>query len=168
MSPWQKLSEYQNISFLSSVFSGVHVTRPLVLCLCFVDHCLSFCIFSFGHCVVCSFSIYGFWLPLWYLQTLHRAVKFLRLKWVRPYAGSGGLNLIGAVKSDSTHHFFGNVCTKSGPLQFSQFSGCWLILSVCLLMSFAFPFVRLLSHTCQPLKHQIRVMTLIPKWKWGS
>ena len=24
---------------------------------------------SFGHCVVCS-SIYGFWLPLWYLQTL--------------------------------------------------------------------------------------------------
>jgi hypothetical protein len=25
--------------------------------------------FFFGHCVVCS-SIYGFWLPLWYLQTL--------------------------------------------------------------------------------------------------
>ena len=25
---------------------------------------------SFGHCVVCSSSIYGFWLPLWYLQTL--------------------------------------------------------------------------------------------------
>jgi hypothetical protein len=23
-----------------------------------------------GHCVVCSSSIYGFWLPLWYLQTL--------------------------------------------------------------------------------------------------
>jgi hypothetical protein len=31
---------------------------------------LSFCTFSFGHCVVCSSSIYGFWLPLWYLQTL--------------------------------------------------------------------------------------------------
>ena len=30
----------------------------------------------------------------------------------------------GAVKSDSTHHFFGNACTKSGSLQFSQFSGC--------------------------------------------
>ena len=28
------------------------------------------CTFCFGHCVVCS-SIYGFWLPLWYLQTLH-------------------------------------------------------------------------------------------------
>jgi hypothetical protein len=36
---------------------------------CDVDRCLSFCTFSFGHCVVCS-SIYGFWLPLWYLQTL--------------------------------------------------------------------------------------------------
>jgi hypothetical protein len=23
-----------------------------------------------GHCVVCSSSIYGSWLPLWYLQTL--------------------------------------------------------------------------------------------------
>ena len=50
------------------VFSGVRVT--LVLCACFVDCCLSFCTFSFCHCVICSSSIYGFWLPLWYLQTL--------------------------------------------------------------------------------------------------
>jgi hypothetical protein len=41
------------------VFSGVHVTRSLVLCVCFVDRCLSFCTFSFSHCVFCS-SIYGF------------------------------------------------------------------------------------------------------------
>ena len=52
------------------VFSGVRVTRSLILYVCFVDRCLSFCTFSFGHCVVCSSSIYGFWLPLWYLQTL--------------------------------------------------------------------------------------------------
>ena len=52
------------------VFSGVRVTRSLVLYVCFVDRCLSFCTFSFGHCVVYSSSIYGFWLPLWYLQTL--------------------------------------------------------------------------------------------------
>ena len=44
---------------------------------------------------------------------------------------------------DSTHHFFRNACTKSGSLRFSQFSGCWLILSVYILMSFDFPFVRL-------------------------
>jgi len=51
-----------------AVFSGVRVTRSLVLC--FVDRCLSFCTFSFGHCVVCSSSIHWFWLPLWYTQTL--------------------------------------------------------------------------------------------------
>jgi hypothetical protein len=52
------------------IFSGVCATRSLVLYVCFVGRCLSFCTFSFGHCVVCSSSIYGFWLPLWYLQTL--------------------------------------------------------------------------------------------------
>ena len=36
------------------LFSEVRVTRSLVLYICFVDHCLSFCTFSFGHCVVCS------------------------------------------------------------------------------------------------------------------
>jgi hypothetical protein len=30
----------------------------------------------------------------------------------------------GALKSDSTHHFFRNACTKSGSLRFSQISGC--------------------------------------------
>ena len=45
------------------VFSGVRVTWSLVLYVCFVDRCLSFCLFSFGHYVVCSSSIYGFWLP---------------------------------------------------------------------------------------------------------
>jgi hypothetical protein len=37
---------------------------------------LFFCPFSFGHCVVCSSSIYGFWLPLWYLQTLLVLLSF--------------------------------------------------------------------------------------------
>ena len=37
---------------------------------CFVDRCLAFCTFSFGHCVVCSSSIYRFWLPLWYIFKL--------------------------------------------------------------------------------------------------
>jgi len=53
----------------TSCFSRVRVTRSLVLCVCFVDRCLSFSPFSFGHYVVSS-SIYGFWLPLLYLQTL--------------------------------------------------------------------------------------------------
>jgi hypothetical protein len=32
--------------------------QTLVLYVCFVDRCLSFCPFSFGHCVVCCSSIY--------------------------------------------------------------------------------------------------------------
>ena len=40
--------------------SGVRVILSLVLCVCFVDRCLSFCTFSFGHCAVCSFLIFGF------------------------------------------------------------------------------------------------------------
>ena len=46
------------------VFSGVRVTRSLVLHVSFVDRCLSFCTFSFGHCVVCPSSIYQFWKSL--------------------------------------------------------------------------------------------------------
>ena len=42
------------------VFSGVRVTRSLVLYECIVDRCLSSCTFSFGHCVVCSSAIYRF------------------------------------------------------------------------------------------------------------
>ena len=42
------------------VFSGICATRSLVIYVCLVDRCLSFCAFSFGHCVVGSSSIYGF------------------------------------------------------------------------------------------------------------
>jgi hypothetical protein len=33
-------------------------------------------------------------------------------------------SMFDALKSDSTHHFFRNACTKSGSLRFSQLSGC--------------------------------------------
>ena len=51
------------------LLSGVRGTWSVVLCVCFSDRCLSFCICPFGNCVVCS-SIYWLWLPHWYLQTL--------------------------------------------------------------------------------------------------
>ena len=63
---------------LPPVFSGVRVTRSLVLYACFVVRCLYFCPFSFDHCVVCSSSIYGFWLPLWYLLAI---VLFVLLRY---------------------------------------------------------------------------------------
>jgi len=38
------------------VFRGIRVNRSLVLYVCFVDRCLSFCTFSFCHYVVCSYT----------------------------------------------------------------------------------------------------------------
>jgi hypothetical protein len=53
-------------------FSGVRVTRSLVLYVCFVDHCLSFCTFSFGHCVVFFFDIRILITPLVSSNCSHR------------------------------------------------------------------------------------------------
>jgi hypothetical protein len=44
-----------------NITSYTYVTRSLVLCVWFVDHCLSFCPFYFCLCVFCP-SIYKFWL----------------------------------------------------------------------------------------------------------
>jgi len=56
------------------IFSGVRIARCLGSVYCFVDRCLSFCNFSFCHCVVCP-SIYEFWLPLRYLQNIKASWK---------------------------------------------------------------------------------------------
>jgi hypothetical protein len=53
----------------TSAFNEVRITRSLVFRRMYMfcrSLFLSFCPFSFGHCVVCS-SIFWFWLPLWYL-----------------------------------------------------------------------------------------------------
>ena len=73
----QKLLTILEHQRLPSVFMGDLVTRSLVLCVCFVYRCLFFCPFSFGHCVVYSSMIYGFWLPLWYLQALLIYILYL-------------------------------------------------------------------------------------------
>ena len=52
------------------VFSRVHVTRSLVLCVMFCRSLFVLLSFVFWHYVVCSSSIYGYWLPFWYLQSL--------------------------------------------------------------------------------------------------
>ena len=61
------------------VFCGIRATHALVLWLYFVDRCLSFCTFSFDHCVVCSSSIYRFWLTLWYLQNPTQCLALFNL-----------------------------------------------------------------------------------------
>jgi hypothetical protein len=45
------------------------VTRSLVVCAMFCRSLFVLFPFFFGHCVVCP-SIYGLWLPLWYIYTL--------------------------------------------------------------------------------------------------
>jgi hypothetical protein len=64
----QELPTFPEHMSSPTVFSGIRVTRSLVVYVCFVDRCLPICTFSFGHCI-CSSSIYEFWLPLWYLHT---------------------------------------------------------------------------------------------------
>ena len=58
-------------------------------------------------------------------------ILFLYLNTVIVTAGDferNGSGRFGALKSDSTHHFFRNACTKSGSLRFSQFSGFFVCL----------------------------------------
>ena len=64
-SPWYSwqiadlvVNNNHSLTFNDITLSGVRVTRSLVLCVVFVDRCLSVCTFSFGHCVVCSSSIW--------------------------------------------------------------------------------------------------------------
>jgi hypothetical protein len=56
----------------NKVFSGVRVTRSLVLC--FVNRCLSILFWSL-YCLV----IFRFWLPLWYLQALLMGILLFML-----------------------------------------------------------------------------------------
>ena len=83
-------------------FSKVCVTRSLVLCVCFVDHCLSFCTFSFGYCVVFFFlrykdSDYPFGIIKLVLAKCGR--KHL---WKVLYTGSSKENDMWAIQAQST------------------------------------------------------------------
>jgi hypothetical protein len=56
------------VHVISSVFLVGFVFLNLLFSVyCHVNHCLSFCPCYFGHWNFCA-SVYGFWLPLWYLQ----------------------------------------------------------------------------------------------------
>jgi hypothetical protein len=66
------------------------------MCVCFVDRWLSLCSFSFCHCVVCSSSIYGFWLPLWYHKaplgiSLRQTTTLMKVPRVQTHISAQGL-----------------------------------------------------------------------------
>ena len=60
---WLKLCTLPEHLSSPPVFSGVHVTRSLVLCVCFVDRCLSFCTFFFWPLWCLFFFDIRLWLP---------------------------------------------------------------------------------------------------------
>ena len=75
-------------------FIGVRVTRTLDLCVCFIDRCLSFCIISFDHFVVCTSSICGFWLTFGIFKL------FIFSPWLsKYYTISTGFKIVGIVIS---------------------------------------------------------------------
>ena len=97
---------------LPAVFSGVRVTIFSFMCM-FCRSLIAFCPL-FGHCVVCSSSF----CPILF-QYCYKYCYSVPEPLSRNESGR-----FSALKSDSTHHFFRNGCTKSGSLRFSQFSGC--------------------------------------------
>jgi hypothetical protein len=55
------------------VLSVICVVWSLDFCIMFCTLLLAFCHFTFGHCIIYP-SIYGFWLPLWYLHTFGHCI----------------------------------------------------------------------------------------------
>ena len=51
------------------VLSGVRFSRPLVLCVCFVDRCLSFCTFLFWP--LCCLFFFNIWILITSLVSLN-------------------------------------------------------------------------------------------------
>ena len=86
------------ISSLSTIIVGFVLLDVYFYMQCFVDRCWSFCPFV-CLCVVCSSSLYGFWFPFRYLQTL------LELYQNKIYfRGMAGNNMYGET------HGFGSEC----------------------------------------------------------
>jgi hypothetical protein len=76
---------------------------------------------SFGHCVVCSSSIYGFWLPLWYLLAIVLSVLLRYTDY----------NYLPLVSSNSSELSLGDVtsCFKYNESDFPTTWGNYLLCS---------------------------------------
>jgi hypothetical protein len=103
------------------VFSGVNVTRSLVVCVCFVDRCLSFRHFSFWPlCCLCFFDLRILITSLWYLQTLLIPVDYLSCVMLYSTGADPGFQVRGggALKKivssgGRRENFWGISCEKS-------------------------------------------------------
>jgi hypothetical protein len=91
---YSKHLECRNIKYRLSVFS----LEPNFAICCIEYQVCPFVLFSFDHCVVCSPSIYGFWISLWYLQTLLLVVFYIAI--------SINLDILSKIKKKITVSWF--------------------------------------------------------------
>ena len=66
------------IGGLRIVLSVSYLIRDILSCACFVDRCLFFCTFSFGHCVYLFF--FDIWIliaSIWFFQALFHGFYLL-------------------------------------------------------------------------------------------
>jgi hypothetical protein len=91
-------SLHQLIKISIPSFSGIRVTR-------FIYRCLSFSPFSFGHCIVCSSAVDGFWWHLCHLQTFRQMRVKQQAICVYPFEAS--------FKSFHKKAIFSSLCTRS-------------------------------------------------------
>jgi hypothetical protein len=72
---YSKHLECRIIKYRLNVFS----LEPNFAICCIEYQVCPFVLFSFDHCVVCSPSIYGFWISFWYLQTLLLVIFYIAI-----------------------------------------------------------------------------------------
>ena len=104
----QKLSTLPEHMSSTSVFSGVRVTQSLVLCVVFSKSLFVFLFFF------CS-SIYGFWSPLWYLQTLLKQWLSTHSTNIRKHTLTSHLNSLNT--KNTTTYDIRNPCPVLGQAQ---------------------------------------------------
>ena len=78
---------------------------------CSVGNCLSFCPFYFGHCIVCPSLIYGFRLPLWYLQTFRSII--LKFYYISTSSNHIQYCLLWWLMGELSHQYFNHGCVNS-------------------------------------------------------
>ena len=72
----------------------------------FSDRSLFFWPFSFGRCVVCPSSIYGFWLSIWYLQIRLRTERVFGMpSSLQVIVAAYSINVGGALQIKTSQHY---------------------------------------------------------------
>jgi hypothetical protein len=112
------------VLLLCVLFISIIVYGFVIVCIVYQYYCLWFC-----YCVYCLSVLLFMVLFIGIIVSIVRFMVLLLCVYYHFRLFSSQSRLV--------------FVHKSGSLRFSQFSGCWLILSVYIIMSFYFPFVRL-------------------------